>query len=149
LILLPLQQSREYMEDLLENFVELCHLYNYNDFYNPRTVYNFKFIEHTYSGDHSTYNEYLAEYLLNFSFFKRLSYDTINKYLQSEDMSFLTVNQGDILSTSHDDDSLEAPVHVILNGKIIMYEHTVEKPETQNVVAILTEGKIVGVRSLD
>jgi len=48
--------------------------------------------------------------------------------------------------TENDEDG---HVYVIFNGKIIQREHTVEKPDHNNVLAVSMAGSILGVKSLD
>lgn len=54
-----------------------------------------------------------------------------------------------VLGLCHDDEKAEAPVYVLLNGKVLLKEHTLDKPDHFNVISMATQGSILGVKKLD
>lgn len=72
ILMLPVEKSRVRFEDTVENFIELLLLNDPNQFIDYRISSNLKSIA---SSDKP--NHFLALYLQKFTFFKRLSIDSL------------------------------------------------------------------------
>ena len=59
------------------------------------------------------------------------------------------MNCDQVLPVSNNDQARDAPVHIILNGKILLKMHVVDKPNEHKVMSVAKKGAIIGVKFLD
>lgn len=95
------------------------------------------------------YFSYLASYLNTFSFFCRFKHSTIVDFIKKGLIKVEKVDKNEILETANDDEHPNAPVHIIMDGKVCLNQHLLHEPSKSICLALATTGKILGVRHLD
>lgn len=133
LIILPLMKYREQMEDILENWVELVNLYDQGDHFDPTIVHNLQTIEnqrqkHDGTRGEDVYRQYLARYLHTLPFFKRMQCDRLERFIKEGLLEVTSQAHGELLPTSYADEDPSAPVHVIINGKVLLMQQAMASP---------------------
>ena len=59
------------------------------------------------------------------------------------------MNFDQVLPVSNIDQASNAPVFIVLNGKILLRMHDVVKPNEYKVMSVAKKGAIIGVKFLD
>lgn len=86
---------------------------------------------------------YLKE---NFSFFHKIEEQLLRECLQEGSMQVITLDKKRLLDVSQDEDS---PVYLLLNGKIVLQEHSLDDPYNLRTIQITKPGLFIGVQELD
>jgi hypothetical protein len=145
-ILCSLQASRRFTEDRITQFNNLIELLDPNDGFDRRINENIRKIQKSSA---PTKMAFFAKYLLtSFPFFRRLdkadqasSIDFTEKYVKHFDVKEFVKDQ--LIMIPQD------VVCIILNGKVILRDHTLENPSDYKEISVAGQGTILGAPDFD
>lgn len=121
LILLPLNPNRKQVQQAIQNFLELVHLHNCDEYVVPAFELN------KYRIDNSPHpQEFLAQYLHSFPFLKRLPLP----FLKKQPLSIVKYSLHDLVHASGDD------VFLLLSGKVVLRHHQLDSPYDAKILQV-------------
>lgn len=81
-----------------------------------------------------------------FPVLKRFSYEYILDLVNKSELEVIQLNKDQILEISLPNTS---HVHIVLNGKVVLREHSMDDPFDFNVIQVATKGHIIGAEKID
>jgi tetratricopeptide (TPR) repeat protein len=128
LILLPLNPNRKQVQQTIQNFLELVHLHNCDEY----VVTAFESDKHKI--DNSPHpQEFLAQYLHSFPFLKRLPLH----FLKKQPLHIAKYSLHDLVHASGDD------VFLLLSGKVVLRHHQLDSPFDAKILQVGKPGSFI------
>jgi hypothetical protein len=84
--------------------------------------------------------------LHTFPVLKRFKFEELLELINNEDIEVVQLQKDDIIDVSLPNTS---NVHIVLNGKVMLREHSMNNPFDFNIIQIATKGHIIGADQLD
>lgn len=95
------------------------------------------------------FSNYFGQYCQKFPFFCRFGWQKLGQLILDKKINLVKWKKNDILPISLDDSDPKCKVFILLNGRVIQREHTVQEPNQEKILAVRLPGSIIGVKDLD
>lgn len=139
LLLLPLVKQRQTLENSLSSFVDMLSIMKPEQGVDEDMSANLRIITRS-----DLPEEYMANYLQKFGFLKNVPISELIKAVSNEELVVIRCDKNRVLDLAN-----SKSVFLVMDGKIVFREHSINDPTDYHIVQVCRSGDILNVPEFD